>query len=136
MGFSKRLHSKTQHTLPHIQQLVPEGFKHTTVDMCINFCRRVEDVEKNYIEKDGIVENTLEKMVITIGEEESDDEGDDDDELIDDTDKQLIDRALWEQSTTSASTSDICTDSRQELNSDFLSSFDPIFLQNVLPLTD
>ena len=65
------------------------------------------------------------------GEEESGDN-----ELIDDTDRQLIDRALCEQSTTSASTSDICTDSRQELDSDFLSSFDPIFLQNVLPLTD
>ena len=94
---------------------------------------------KNYkplIKKDGIVEDTLDEMVITISEEESDDEDDNDDELIDDTDKQLVDRALCEQSTASASTSDICTDSRQELDSDFLSSFDPIFLQNVLPLTD
>ena len=74
-----------------------------------NFCRHVEDVEKKYIEKDGIVEDTLDEMVITIGdhEEESDDEDD-----------------------------DVCTDSRQELDSDFLSSFDTIFLQNVLPLTD
>ena len=38
-----------------------------------NFCRHVE---KNYIEKDEIVEDTLDKMVITIGEEESDDEDD------------------------------------------------------------
>ena len=61
---------------------------------------------------------------------EVNDEDNDDDELIDDADRQFIDRALCEQSTTSASTSDICTDSRQEeLDSDFLSSFDPIFLQ-------
>ena len=67
-------------------------------------------------------------MINTVGKEESDDEDDDDDQLIDDADRQLIDRALHEQSTTSASTSDICTNSRQELDSDFLSSFDPFFL--------
>ena len=71
------------------------------------------------------MEDTLDEMIITICEEESDDE--DDDELIDDADRQFIDRALREQSTTSASTGDICTDSKQELDSD---------LQNVLPLTD
>ena len=64
------------------------------------------------------MEDTLEEMGITIGEEESDDEDDHDDELIDDADRQLIDRALCEQSTTS----DICTDSRQELDSDFLAA--------------
>ena len=38
-----------------------------------NFCRHVE---KNQIEKNEIVEDTLDEMVITIGEEESDDEDD------------------------------------------------------------
>ena len=57
----------THYNLTHVQQLVPEGFKHTTVDMWKNVCRHVEDVEKKYIEKDGIVEDTLDEMVITIG---------------------------------------------------------------------
>ena len=73
------------------------------------------------------MEDILDEMIITICEEESDDEDDDDDELIDDADRQFIDRALHEQSTTSANTGDIWTDSKQELDSD---------LQNVLPLTD
>ena len=79
--------------MKEIQKLTVDGFKHTTTDMWRNFCSHVVDVENGCIEKDGICEDTVEEMRIEIGDEDDDSDyaGD---ELMDDSDRQLIDRAL------------------------------------------
>ena len=60
-----------------------------------NFCRHVEGVEKDYIAKDGIVEDTLEEMMLTITtDSENDSDSESDSDMIDKDDRQLIDRAL------------------------------------------
>ena len=82
--------NNSNYNLTSIQQLVPEGFIHTTPDMWKNFCKHVKEIEEQYIEKDGIVEDTLEEMVIELGEEDTDDE-DDEEEMIDDADRRIID---------------------------------------------
>ena len=59
-----------------------------------HYCRHVLDVENNYFDKDGIYEDTVEEMIIDLGEDDSDSEYDSDiEELIDDA-PQLIDTAL------------------------------------------
>ena len=78
--------NNSNYNLTSIQRLVPEGFIHTTPDMWKNFCKHVKEIEEQYIEKDGIVEDTLEEMVIELGEEDTDDE-DDEEEMIDDADR-------------------------------------------------
>ena len=46
------------------------------------------DIENEYIQKDGLAEDTVGEMIINIGEDDSDDETDeDDDDLIDENDK-------------------------------------------------
>ena len=128
----------TQYNMTGIQCLVPEGFKHTTADMWKNFCRHVHAIEKNYIKKDGIVEDTLEEMVINIGEDESDDEEDEED-LLDESDRRMINTALRQHNstqqhmTTSPVKSNICTSPRREL-ANLLDKYDSQFLENVLPL--
>ena len=48
------------------------------------FCRHVVDIENDYFEKDGILEDAVEDMIISIGEDsESEDEEDD---MMDDDD--------------------------------------------------
>ena len=45
-------------------QLTPEGFQHTTVDMWRKFCRHVVDIENNYFDKDGLVDNMVDEIII------------------------------------------------------------------------
>ena len=46
------------------------------------------DIENDYIQKDGLREDTVDEMIINIGEDDSDDEtDDDDDDLIDESDR-------------------------------------------------
>ena len=71
----------------------------------------------------------MEEMRIEIGE---DGDSDDDDELMDDDDRQLIDKAL-EQTNTPTTESETCTNPRRDLT-DSLQSYDPHFLESVLPL--
>ena len=78
----------TRYTLQEVQRLTPEGFKHTTADMWRNFYRNVVKVEEDYMVKDGIVEETVEEMTLTITPDS------DDEDLIDEDDRQIIDRAL------------------------------------------
>ena len=56
----------TRYTLQEVERLTPEGFKHTTADMWRNFYRHVVKVEENYMIKDGIVEEIVEEMTLTI----------------------------------------------------------------------
>ena len=103
-----------------------------------NFCKHVKEIEEQYVEKDGIVEDTLEEMVIELGEEDTDDE----EEMIDDADRRISDSAMQqatEQSGISTPTSttpvrgNICTHSRREL-SQILDKYDSNFLENVMLL--
>ena len=68
------------------------------------------------------------------GEDESDDDDDDDDVdvLLDDSDRQLIDRVL-EQTSTSTQTSDVYTNVKRDLT-ERLQDYKPHFLASVLPL--
>ena len=70
--------NNSNYNLTSIQRLV-----HTTPNMWKNFCKHVKEIEEQYIEKDGRVEDTLEEMVIELGEEDTDDEK----EMIDDADR-------------------------------------------------
>ena len=84
--------------LTEVQRLTADGFTHTTADMWRRFCRHVVDVENDYIQKDGLREDTVDEMIINIGQDDSDDETDDetddDDDLIDEHDRRLIDATL------------------------------------------
>ena len=66
----------TRYTLQEVQRLTPEGLKHTTADMWRNFYRHVVKVEEDYMVKDGIVEETLEEMTLTITPDSDDDSED------------------------------------------------------------
>ena len=73
-------------------QLTPEGFQHTTVDMWKKFCRHVVDIENNYFDKDGLVDNMVDEIIIKYYGDEMEDE--DEDNLLDEDDRHLIDMAL------------------------------------------
>ena len=45
------------YNLAEIERLTPDGFTHTTTDMWRNFCRHVVDIEHDYFEKDGLIED-------------------------------------------------------------------------------
>ena len=135
------------YNLKDVERLVPLGFAHTTGDMWRKFCRHVVDVENAYIEKDGILEDAVDEMVIQLGGvDDSNDDEEDEECLMDDNDRQLITTALrqtaqtCEQSTstqtpthepsTSTSTHSIFTQTRRQLSE----QFDAQFLRDVLPL--
>jgi len=122
----------TGYRLQDVERLTPEAFAHTTTDMWRNFCRHVVKVENDYIAKDGIVEDVVEEMTLTITPDSDDDS--DDSDMIDEDDRQLIDRAL-QQSTSTDSNKDttICTNPRRDLT-ETLQQLDPNFLEAVLPL--
>ena len=75
-------------------------------DMWRNFCRHVVDIENDYFEKDGLIEDTIEEFIIELGDDSDDDDNNDTDkDMMDKDDRQLID------------------------------DFDQDFLDNVLPLS-
>ena len=49
-----------------VEQLAPKGFEHTMTDMWRKLCKHVIDIENEYIEKDGIVEDTLDEMTLRL----------------------------------------------------------------------
>lgn len=120
----------TQYTLQEVQRLTPEGFAHTTADMWRNFCRHVVKVEEDYMAKDGIMEDIIDEMTLTITPDSDDDS--DDEDLIDEDDRQVIDRVL-QQSETDRDTT-ICTNPRRDLT-ETIQHLDPNFVEAVLPLT-
>ena len=138
------------YNLGEVERLVPDGFEHTTSDMWRRFCRHVVDIENEYFEKDGLVEDVVEEMVITLGADENDsDEEEDEEGLMDDDDRQLISTALqqttstYEQSTPSTSTPTHRTpthgpstpsDNTFTIRRQLTEEFDTQFLRDVLPL--
>ena len=100
------------------------------------FCRHVVDIENTYFEKDGLIEDKVEEMIIQFGDSDSDDdEYESDDDLIDAHDRQVIDQALQRaaEPTDSTNTKEICTDPR-ELTST-IQGMDQEFLTRILPLS-
>ena len=94
--------------MTEIQRLTPERFTHTTTDMWRGFCRHVVDVENDYFEKDGLVEDLVDDFVVEFGEE--------DDSGSDDEDRRPIDNAIRQTTTdTVTPTPTICTNPRRDL---------------------
>ncbi len=139
-------HNK-DYNLKVVERLVPECFQHTT-DMWRRFCRHVVDIENEYFEKDGLLEDAVEEMVINLGDDDSD-EKEDEEGMMDDDDGQLITRALQHttltsgQSTPSTSThthstptqgQSTSTDSTYTIRRQLTEQFDTQFLRDVLPL--
>ena len=52
------------------------------------------DVENEYFDKDGLVEDVVEEMVIQLGDDEDDSEEEDEDGMMDSDDRRVIDHAL------------------------------------------
>ena len=121
----------TRYTLQEVQRLTPEGFKHTTADMWRNFYRHVVKVEEDYMVKDGIVEETVEEMTLTITPDSDDDSEDED--LIDEDDRQIIDRALEWLTETDPQNTSTCTNPRRDLT-ETIQRLDPNLVHAVLPL--
>ena len=87
------------YTFAEVERLTPEGFKHTTTEMWRHFCRHVVDVENEYFEKNGIVEDVVEEMIIAVGDD-SDEEVEEEDDMVDDDDRQLIGMTLRQSTST------------------------------------
>ena len=121
----------TRYTLQEVQRLTPEGFKHNTADMWRNFYRHVVKVEEDYMVKDGIVEETVEEMTLTITPDSDDDSEDED--LIDEDDRQIIDRALERLTETDPQNTSTCTNPRRDLT-ETIKRLDPNLVHAVLPL--
>ena len=120
----------TKFSLKDIEQLTADGFTHTTTALWRGFCRHVVDIENNYFEKDGLVEDRIEEMIIEFGDDSSDDDDDceDEDGMIDADDRKLIDEAIQQ----APGPTDTYTNPRNLTS--ILQSMDPEFLSSVLPL--
>ena len=95
------------------------------------------DIENDYIQKDGLREDTVDEMIINIGDNDSDDEtDDDDDDLIDENDRRLIDDSLKQfdnqidASTSTAPQTETCTNVRLDILPT-LQNYDSNFLDSV-----
>lgn len=82
------------YNLRGVEKLVPDGFEHTTTDMWRRFCRHVVDVENEFFEKDGLVEDVVEEMLIQLGDDEDESDEEHKDGMMDSDDRQVIDEAL------------------------------------------
>ena len=82
------------YNLRGVERLVPDGFEHKTADMWRRLCRHVVDVENGYFDKDGLVEDVVEEMVIQLGDDEDESEEEDEDGMMDGDARRVIDQAL------------------------------------------
>ena len=128
-GYITRHNNK--YNMTEIQRLKPEGFTHTTTDMWRGFCRYVVDMENDYFEKDGLVEDLVDHFVVEFGEDD-DCGSDDDEELMDDEDRRLIDNAI-RQTTTDTVTPHLQYAITQDVR--ILENLDPDFCESVLLLS-
>lgn len=55
------------------------------------------DVENDYFEKDGLVEDVVEEMVTRVGDDEDESDEEDEDDMIDSDDRRVIDQALQQE---------------------------------------
>ena len=142
-------HNKT-FTFKEIQQLTPDGITCTTTDMWRAFCRYIIDIENDYFDKDGLLEDAIEDMVIEVGgssdddtNDDDDDDDDDNDSLVDDEDRRIIDQTLRQliddctqtpsTKQTKHSTPTATETARRELLSTFQDD-DIDYMESVLPL--
>ena len=83
------------------------------------------------METDGIMEDVIDEMTITITPDSDDDS--DDEDMIDDNDRQIIDRAMEQTHTETDRDETICTNPRRDLTQT-IQQLDPNFVEAVLPL--
>ena len=86
--------------------------------------------------KDGIVEETVEEMTLTItpdSDDDSEDKDSEDEDLIDEDDRQMIDRALERLTETDPQNTLTCTNPRRDLT-ETIQRLDPNLVHAVLPL--
>ena len=81
-------------TLKGIKDLIPNGLLQATPEMWKRFCDHVEKVEDEYWEKDGLLEDAVEELVIEVSDSEDDDESSDSDSDSDSPSDDEHDRAL------------------------------------------
>ena len=60
-------------TLKEIEELVPQGISQVTPQMWKKFCDHTVKVEEEYWKKDGLVEDIVEEILITVGEDDDSD---------------------------------------------------------------
>ena len=77
--------------LTEVQQLTQESLEHKTVDMWRKFCRHMGDIENDYFDKDGVIDDMIEEIIIEYNSDELENKDEDD---LDDDDRHLIDMAL------------------------------------------
>ena len=123
--------------LTEVQRLTPEGFQHTTVDMWRKFCRHMVDIENDYFDKDGLVDDMVDEIIIECDGDEMEDE--DEDDLLDEDDRHLIDMALQlsqqnETNTTESTTNTNSQHNLTDMDPSFIENMDPNFLDCILPL--
>ena len=70
-------------TLKEVEKLVPQAIKTVTPAMWKKFCDHTAKVEEEYWEKDGLVEDVVEEILINVGD---DDDDESDEELEPDED--------------------------------------------------
>ena len=80
------------------------------------------------MEMDRIMEDVIDEMTITITPDSDDDS--DNEDMIDDNDRQIIDRAMEQTHTETSRDKTICTNPRRDLTQ----QLDPNFVEAVLPL--
>ncbi len=94
-GFVAR--SNQLHTLAEVEELTPAGFAHTTPANWESFCEHVRELEKEYYERDGLMEDMVEELTITVDDDSEEEDSEDEEQaLVDSDDKHIIDMALRE----------------------------------------
>lgn len=120
-------------TMTETKQLTIDRFKHTVKEVWRSFCRHMVDIENEYFEKDGLVENFVEDFTIDTTEY-SEEEHD----FIDNNDWLLIDNASLERHMTSteepSTPTGTTTNARRALIQQYQNDYDSQFLTDVLSL--
>ena len=95
------------------------------------------DIENDYFDKDGLVDNIVDKIIIEYDSDEMEDE-DEDDLLDDDDDRHFIDMALQLSQQSEVNTTELTTTTNSQhhltdMDPDF-ENMDPNFLECIQPL--
>ena len=70
-------------SLSRLHELVQRGIASVSKDDWAVFCNHVKSIEDAYWEKDGLVENAVDEMIINLGDDSSDDNNSDTDTASD-----------------------------------------------------
>ena len=76
-------------TLKGIEALIPQGFQQCSPDKWKHFCEHVKQIEEDFWQKDGLLEEATDEFIIQLSDADSDsssDEGDDSEDIESDDD--------------------------------------------------